>query len=183
MYPPDMRWDALFADLEAELEGEQRVALDAEVAERVRIERGSVTLVDRLRAHVGGALVLDTGALAVRGTVRDVGADFVLLDDEGGGYAMVPVAALEGVVGLGRSVAPAPGAVLRRLGLTSALRGLVRDRGEVQVLTATTEVRGVPSAVGQDHLDLSPLRAGERDAAAPGARSVPLAALRVVRSR
>jgi len=178
-----MRWDDLFADLEAQLEGEQRTALDAEVAERVRIERGSVTLVDRLRAHVGSVLLLHTGALAVRGTVREVGSDFVLLDDEGGGYAMVPVAALEGVAGLGRAVAPAPAAVLRRLGLGSALRGLVRDRAEVRVLTATTEVRGVPSAVGADHLDLVPLRAGERDGVAVGARSVPLVALHVVRSR
>ena len=178
-----MRWDDLFADLEAQLAGEHRAALDAEVAERVRIERGSVTLVDRLRAHVGAALVLDTGVLAVRGTVSEVGSDFVLLDDEGGGYAVVPVAAVEGVVGLGRAVAPAPGAVLRRLGLTSALRGLVRDRAEVQVLTATTEVRGVPASVGADHLDLVPLRAGDRDPVAAGVRSVPLAALRVVRSR
>ncbi|MFC3687801.1 hypothetical protein [Aquipuribacter hungaricus] len=177
-----MRWDALFADLEAQLEGEQRAALDAEVAERVRIERQQVTLVDRLRAHVGTALVLDTGRLSVRGTVREVGADFVLLDDEGGGYAVVPVAALEGVVGLGRAVAPPPGAVLRRLRLTAALRGLVRDRAEVQVLTAGTELRGVPAAVGADHLDLVLLSAGERDASA-GPRTVPLAALRLVRSR
>lgn len=178
-----MRWDDLFADLEAQLEGEQRAALDAEVAERVRIERRSVTLVDRLRAHLGTALVLDTGVLAVRGTVREVGADFVLLDEEGGGYAVVPVGALEAVDGLGRGVAPAPGAVLRRLGLASALRGLVRDRAEVRVLTATSEVRGVPSAVAADHVDIVPLRAGERDTARAGARSVPLAALRVVRSR
>lgn len=178
-----MRWDLLFADLEAQLAGEQQAAVDAEVAERVRIERGSVTLVDRLRAHVGSALVLDAGPLSVRGTVREVGADFVLLDDEGGGYALVPVLALEGVSGLGRAVAPVPGAVLRRLGLTSALRGLVRDRAELRVHTASAEVRGVPSAVGADHLDLVPLRPGERDAPPPAARSVPLSALRVVRSR
>jgi hypothetical protein len=178
-----MRWDSLFADLEAQLEGEQRAALDAEVAERVRIERGSVTLLDRLRAHVGSPLVLDAGVAPVRGTVSEVGADFVLLDDEGGGYALVPLAALEGVAGLGRAVAPAPGAVLRRLGLASALRGLVRDRAEVRLLTASTEVRGVPSAVGADHVDLVPLRPGDRDAAPAGARSVPLSALRVVRSR
>lgn len=178
-----MRWDSLFADLEAQLDGEQRAALDAEVAERVRIERRSVGLVDRLRAHVGSALVLEAGPWTVRGTVSEVGADFVLLDDEGGGFALVPVEGLDAVTGLGRAVAPAPGAVLRRLGLASALRGLVRDRAEVRVLTTVSEVRGVPSAVGADHLDLVPLRPGDRDGSAGGPRSVPLRALRVVRSR
>lgn len=178
-----MRWDALFDDLEAQLEGEQRTALDAEVAERVRIERGSVTLVDRLRAHVGTSLVLDTGPAVVRGALRDVGADFVLVGDEGGGYSVVPTAALVGVVGLGRAVAPSPGAVLRRLGLTSALRGLARDRVEVRVVTDRSEVRGTPASVGADHLDLVTLLAGERDAGPASVRTVPLSAVRVVRSR
>ncbi len=178
-----MRWDSLFADLEAQLEAERRTSLDAEVAERVRIERGSVSLRDRLRAHVGAALVLDVGRLTVRGTVATWGRTSSSSPKRAGGYAVVPLAALEAVSGLGRAVAPAPGAVLRRLGLASALRGLVRDRTEVRVLTASTEVRGVPAAVAADHLDLVPLRAGDRDAPAGQARSVPLPAVRVVRSR
>lgn len=178
-----MRWDALFNDLEAQLEGEQRSALDAEVAERVRIERGQVTLVDRLRAHVGEPLVLETGPAVVRGRLREVGADFVLVDDEGGGDSVVPTSALLAVVGLGRAVAPAPGAVLRRLGLRSALRGLVRDRAEVRLLTDRSEVRGTPSSVGADHVDLATLLTGERDGGPPVVRTVPLAAVRVVRSR
>lgn len=178
-----MRWDALFADLEAQLHGEQRSALDAEVAERVRIERGSVTLVARLRAHVGTDLVLETGPAVVRGRLREVGADFVLVDDEGGGHSVVPTSALLGVVGLGRAAAPAPGAVLRRLGLTAALRGLVRDRAEVRVVTDRAEVRGTPAAVGADHLDLATLLAGEPHGRPVAVRTVPLAAVRVVRSR
>lgn len=178
-----MRWDALFSDLEAQLAGEDRLALDAEVAERVRIERAAVTLVNRLRAHVGSTVALDTGPVVVRGALREVGADFVLVDDEGGGQSIVPTAALVSVVGLGRAVAPAPGAVLRRLGLTAALRGLVRDRAEVRVVTDRSELRGTPAAVGADHLDLAGSGPGERDRGPVVLRTVPLPALRVVRSR
>ncbi|MGJ7440308.1 hypothetical protein [Aquipuribacter sp. MA13-13] len=178
-----MRWDDLFADLEAQLAGQQREALDAEVAERVRIERSAVTLVDRMRAHVGASLTLDVGPVVVRGRLQDVGADFVLVDDEGGGHSVVPVASLVSVSGLGRAVAPAPGAVLRRLGLASALRGLVRDRAEVRLVTDRAELRGTPASVAADHLDLVPLRAGEQDRAPVVPVAVPLAALRVVRSR
>lgn len=178
-----MRWDELFADLEAQLAGERREFLDAEVAERVRIERRSVTLVDRLRAHVGRGLALDVGPAVVRGTVREVGSDFVLVEDEGGGDSLVPVAALTSVAGLGRAVAPAPGAVLRRLGLASALRALVRDRAEVRVVTDSGELRGTPALVAADHIDLATLAAGELDHGPTQVRTVPLAALRVVRSR
>ena len=178
-----MRWEQLFADLEAQLDGERRAFLDAEVAERVRIERGSVTLVDRLRAHVGLELALDVGVAVVRGTVCEVGADFVLLDDEGGGDSLVPVAAVTSVAGLGRAVAPTPGAVLRRLGLASALRALVRDRGEVRVVTGSGELRGTPAFVAADHLDLLALAAGDLDRGPAQVRSVPLSALRLVRSR
>lgn len=178
-----MRWDALFSDLEAQLEGEGRAARDAEVAERVRIELGSVRLVDRLRAHVGVELQLDTGPVVVRGVLREVGADFALVDDEGGGFSVVPTASLVSVLGLGRAVAPAPGAVLRRLGLASALRGLARDRAEVRVVTDRSELRGTPVGVAADHLDLVPLSPGRRDAGAARPTTVPLAALRVVRSR
>ncbi|WP_380167540.1 hypothetical protein [Jannaschia sp. R86511] len=177
-----MRWDDLFGDLEAQLAGEERDALDAEVAERVRIERGAVTLADRLRAHVGVALRLDVGPVVVRGPVREVGADFVLVDDEGLGQSVVPLPALVSVTGLGRAVAPAPGAVLRRLGLTAALRGLVRDRAEVRVVTDRAELRGTPSFVAADHLDLVPLSAGSPEGAGV-AQAVPLSAVRVVRSR
>ncbi len=178
-----MRWEALFSDLEAQLAGEDRLALDAEVAERVRIERARVVLVDRLRAHVGSVLGLETAPLPVRGVVRDVGADFVLLDDEGGGQCVVPVAALVSVAGLGRAVAPAPGASLRRLGLTAALRGLVRDRAEVRVVTDRSELRGTPAAVGADHLDLLLSATGGHDRGPAVVRTVPLHALRVLRSR
>lgn len=178
-----MRWEALFSDLEAQLEGEERAGLDAEVAERVRIELRSVALVDRLRAHLGARLVLDSGGVRVRGALREVGADFVLVDDEGGGQSIVPTSSLTAVQGLGRAVAPAPGAVLRRLGLASALRGLVRDRAEVVLLTDHGELRGTPAAVAADHVDLVVLSPGDRDPAASPVRTVPLAAVRVVRSR
>ena len=178
-----MRWDALFADLEARLEHEERLALEEEIPERVRIEVGAQSLVDRLRAHVGSRLVLHVGGQALRGQVRDVGADFVVLTDEPGGRSLVPVAGLQGVEGLGRSVAPPAGAVLRRLGLRSALRGLLVERAEVRVVTAHAEVRGLLSRVGADHVDLVPADGGRADGQRPAGRCVPLPAVLAVRSR
>lgn len=178
-----MRWDALFADLEARLEHEERSAVEAEIPERVRIEVGAQTLTDRLRAHVGGRLALHVRGQVLRGQVHEVGADFVLLSDERDGRTLVPVAALQGVEGLGRAVAPPAGAVLRRLGLRSALRGLMTERAEVRVVAADTEVRGVVVRVGADHVDLVPTDGGYPGGPRSAARCVPLAAVLAVRSR
>lgn len=179
-----MRWDALFADLEAQLDSQERAGVEAEIAERVHVEVGAVALVDRLRAHVGRPLVLHTGALMLRGEVREVGADFVLLAEDVARRDLVPLHAIQGVEGLGRQVAaPPPGAVLRRLGLRTALRGLLRERAEVRLVTAGTEVRGVVVRVGADHVDVVADVPGEVDSPTAPGRCVPLRAVLVVRSR
>ena len=57
-----MRWDALFADLEARAHGEHAAELVAEVADRTRIETASLHLVDRLRPAQGHRLVVVAAA-------------------------------------------------------------------------------------------------------------------------
>ncbi|MGQ7295064.1 hypothetical protein [Quadrisphaera sp. KR29] len=180
-----MRWDALFADLEAQLE-----AADDDVAgmhaERVRAEVAGVELRDRVRGAVGQPLVLRlAGGEAVAGGLRAAGPDWLLLE-ETGGEALVPLAAVLVVEGLTRAVAAPAGAVEGRLGLTSVLRGVARDRSAVRlhlrepggvVLTGTVD------RVGADHLDLARHAVDEarRPGAVRGTWAVPLPALACLR--
>jgi len=69
-----VRWERLFADLEASLEAEDRAGFEAEVGELGRAERAVLHLADRLHAHVGSVLALhliedeEVGIVQERGT-------------------------------------------------------------------------------------------------------------------
>ncbi|NHC13024.1 hypothetical protein [Motilibacter deserti] len=182
-----MRWEELFADLEAQLEEAERAEHQAEVADRTRRELARVRLVDRLRAAVGSSLTVVVGAAGrVRGRLVDVGPDWLLLQEDGRD-ALVPVSAVTTVLGLGGRAAgpPRPASVAARLTLGTALRGLVRDRATVRVTTVDgADWTGTLDRVGADFVDSSegPVDEG-RDARARGVRSVPFAALAVIRAR
>ncbi len=176
-----VRWENLFADLEARLEAAERADLLADVPELTRGELGGVGLGDRMRAALGAGVTLDlSGGARVTGTVVDVDAAWVLVAD-GPRRHLVPVAALAAVGGLGRSVAAPAGGVARRLGLGAALRALARDRALVRVVHRSGQVRGRIDAVGADHLEVA--AAGLDDDRPSGARVlVPFAALEVISS-
>lgn len=181
-----MRWEGLFADLEAQLEREDAAQMDAEVADRTRREQATTHLADRVRAHVGRTLVvhLDAGS-STTGEVVDTGPDWVLLRGPGRSQVLVPLGAVIGVSGLSRSVAPPAGAVLTRLRLGHALRAIARDRAPVRLQLVGGEVlTGTVDRVGADHLDLAEHPWGEqrRAAAVSTVRAVPFGALLAVRS-
>ncbi len=176
-----MRWERLFADLEGQLDESGRADLDAEVADRTRAERSAIRLVDRLRAASGSTVTVVLDGRSVVGRVADVGADWVLLEEETARVALVPLRAVNAVRGLGaRARHPgSEGPVAGRRELTAVLRSLARDRADaVLSLTGGSEVSGVIERVGADHLDL-----GERGGGGDGHRlTVPLSALVVVRT-
>ena len=149
-----MRWDDLFADLEARLDAVVVAERADEVAERTRAERAGVALADRVRAHRGELDVVLRDGFAVRGTVLDAAPQWLLLAD-GPREHLVPLTAVAVLGGLTDVAAGDPGVVLSRLGLAHALRGIGQDRSVVRARVAGLELAGRVDAVGIDHLDLA----------------------------
>lgn len=175
-----MRWEALFADMEAQLDAARVADLAAEVADLTRAELATVELRDRLRAAQGAQVtILVAGGGTVAGELLEVAAQWVLVG-EGSRRALVPLGAVTAVRGLALRAAPAAGEVARRLGLGSALRALARDRVTVRVAIDGAELAGRIERVGSDHLDLAADVEGHHGTGRVWV--VPFAALRVVRS-
>ena len=183
-----MRWDGLFADLEAQLEAAAAAELADEVSERTRREVALLGMVDRLRPMAGHPLVVTVpGHGALRGRLVDAGSDWLLMEEPAKRELLVPLSAVLGVGGLGaRTTSPgSEGQVAGRLDLRWALRGLARARTGMAVgLVDGSLVTGTLDRVGADHLDLAEHGLGEarRAASVRQVRMVPLAAVAVIRS-
>jgi len=160
-----MRWARLFADLEAQLQAEEAGDLASELASRTRHESGRLTMAERLRAAMGHPVrVHCAGAGELSGTLQDVGAGWLLLDEGLGREVLVNLSAVGAVQGLGQlSTAVTDTAVTRRLDLRYAIRGLTRDRSPLQVLFTSGEIlTGTFDRVGSDFVELAEHLAGER---------------------
>jgi hypothetical protein len=154
-----VRWTALFADLEAQLEAAEEAELAGEVADRQRLEVARLELVDRIRAALGAELTigLRTGDV-IRASATRAGPDWLLLTATGEPDALLPLGAVSWVRGLPPYVRlpAAIGAVEARLDLAFVLRGLARDRAVVRlVLLDGSTVNGTIDRVGRDFLDLA----------------------------
>jgi hypothetical protein len=181
-----VRWQRLFADLQAELEAGEAAAERAEDASRIRLETGAVRLEERLGGALGRVVTLRCrGAGELRGVLAEAGAGWVLLSEQGERELLVAVAAVRTVAGLDRGTGvPAAGEVARRLDLRWALRGLARDRSPVQVLLDDGgALTGTVDRVGADFLELAEHAADEprRSAAVQGVRGIALDAVAAVR--
>jgi hypothetical protein len=183
-----MRWEQLFADLEAQFAAQDPGDGASELASRERAEYGQLRLADRLRAAQGWPVTLTCrGAGEVTGRLVDVGVDWLLLVDGQRREVLVATGAVQAVGGLGAETAVTAelGAVARRLDLRRALRGLARDRATVQCLLDDGSVlTGTVDRVGADFLELAehPVDEPRRRGAVRGVRAVVLAAVAVVRT-
>ncbi|WP_040338403.1 hypothetical protein [Candidatus Blastococcus massiliensis] len=183
-----MRWQQLFADLEARFEAEQEAAERAESSSRARVEVGALRLADRLRGAVGSPVVLlCRGAGPVAGVLVDVGSDWVLVADDRGQECLIASSAVRAVSGLGRrtAVAEEAGPVRGRLDLRRALRGLARDRAALHlVLDDGTVLVGTIDRVGADYVELAEHSADlhRRAEAVQGVRAVVIDAVALVRT-
>lgn len=179
-YGDRMRWEALFDDLEAQFAAIELADRAAAVGELTRAERATVHLDARVRAAVGNALTVRVrGGEQLAGELVDAASEWLLLADGPRRY-LVPAHALAVVRGLGGLVEPDTGGVLRRLGLSHALRALSRDRVTVRIDARGTELRGRIEAVGADHVDVVALDETGRGLAELW--TVPIAAIDVVAS-
>lgn len=186
-----MRWERLFADLEAQWAAAGEAEFAAEVADRARSETARTLLADRLRAARGLRLRVEVlGATVAEGVVRAVGVDWLLLadDDVPGAEALVLLGAVTGIRGLGRpGVLPAaPRSVAGALGLAYVLRQIARDRDPVScALIDGSTVVGTLDRVGADHIELAEHPGADlrRHREVAGVRLVPITALTCVRRR
>jgi hypothetical protein len=175
-----MRWSDLFADLEAQASGLAAAEVDAEVAERTRIDVSRLTFTARLGGALGHPVELRCAGAGIRRARLDrVGADWLLATEPGDVELLVPVGAVLAVKGLGRWSSPVP-AGRAEPGLRAVLRRIARDRSPVRaVLTDGTAVTGTVDRVGVDFFELAehPLDVPRRATAVTAVRAVPLPAL------
>lgn len=177
-----MRWDALFADLEARWDAEGRAERDAEVADRTRREHASIELLTRLAGHQGEVRVRVAAGVFLEGLVLDVGKDWVLLEIPlRRRQALIPMSAVRAIEGLGRRSVSARTA--RRFGWGYAVRALARDRAVVQITDLDgTVVTGTIDIVGADYLELAahPLDEARRSAAVRTTVVIPSVAVALI---
>ncbi|WP_285726280.1 hypothetical protein [Psychromicrobium xiongbiense] len=188
-----MRWEALFADMEAQVDAARILDWEAEVAERARAEAASVTLLDRLRGAVGDRLELrfggaagasSAGSAALAGVLHLVGDDWLMLRVDQRS-AVVPLNAVLSVEGLGRTAIRPSGAIRRSL--ASILRLLARDRSVVTFQlggSVPERFTAVIDGVGSDHCDVAVLRDGElrREGHIVTRRTVPFSGIQTLLS-
>ena len=131
-----MRWDELFADLDAQVEARQIAERSAEIEDRTRYEFGQLTLVDRLRVAIGGQVrIRCAGGTTIAGRLDRVHPEWLLLIEATGREALVVGRAVRSVGGLGpwSAAAGVRSEVDARLGLRYALRTIARDRSAVRI--------------------------------------------------
>lgn len=154
-----VRWQQLFSDLEGQFDEVQRIEQDEEIADRTRIERANIWLLQRLRAGIGRRAEFRVQCVGqVTGVVQDVGADWVIVAESGTSKWLIPSRAVLAVRGLpSHANVPGPDEPLEsRLGLGYALRGLSRDRTRVTTMLTDGWVgSGAIDVVGADYFELS----------------------------
>ncbi|MCC9146448.1 MULTISPECIES: hypothetical protein [unclassified Arthrobacter] len=182
-----MRWDALFRDMEAQMAAAAGVAVEGEIAERVRIELRGISLQDRLRSQCGKHLVVDLGTAGLlQGILRHVGEGWLVLERDRGA-ALAVLAHVVSIKGMDRFASQPAETV--RLGVASALRGIARDRSAVVVRSvgsaAERALHGTIDRVGNDFLELAALPSDQprRPANVTAAYVLPMATVAAVLSQ
>lgn len=181
-----MRWNDLFADLEAQLEFGQWQAMEQDAAELTRGLWAELTLMDRLRAALGQQVrIMLRDGRAQTLVLKAVGPAWVGGAD-GANALLVPREAILSVdADLRRAVVPSkPLQAGPKMG--SVYRMLARRREPVQIVArhGDTLAEGTIDRVGYDHLDLALHARDEfrRTTALRGFRIVPFEAIQLVRT-
>lgn len=148
-----MRWDELFAELEAELAGAKRQDTEAEVIDMMHAEAATIRLRDRIR-HMSGSPInvrLRYGHTR-RGVLTEANGTWLLLREDHRRH-LVPIEAVAYVWPL-RQAAPPLAGIMARLTLGHALRKLAEAGMDLQFLTEGGEITGRIGIVGRDYCDV-----------------------------
>ncbi len=149
-----MRWDEVFADLQAQFRAAQESESLAVVGELAEAEIASTTLADRWRAALGRELTLRLADGTDRqGTVRDVAQSWLVLA-HANRRSLIPAHAVVWVRGLGPSAPPAT-AVERALSLGHVFRAMAAQELEIVLHTSAGAYRGRLARVAADHCDIA----------------------------
>ena len=172
----NMRWDALFADLQAEAAAMRQDDFEHGVAEVIALEWSRVLLADRLRAHRGQELDIKLrGGETLTLEMTAAGTDWVSGLARGCQW-LIPGAAMQMISGLTRRAEVERSQVRRRLTITSPLRALADAGAQVAVHgEAGILVQGRLLGAGRDFLDV-------RAHAQVPLSTVPLSVITAVRS-
>ncbi|MFC7402036.1 hypothetical protein [Citricoccus sp. GCM10030269] len=181
-----MRWDGLFADLEAQLAQSQWQVTEAEAAEMTRGEWAGISLEDRLRGARGARVAVHLeGGERLDMTLSTVGSNWFGGTD-GNGSLVVNSASVMTVEGQLASTQPEHSVGRRNLGVGSLYRSLSRARAGVVVWGRDGRVlgEGTIDRVGADHFDVAvhPRDEQRRHRNIRGVKTVPFNAVRLVRS-
>lgn len=157
-----VRWDRLWADLEARAAALERDELEAEVADREVRERATVSLMDRVRGSVGATVTCEVaGDRRWRGALVGAGPDWLAIRQDDPALeqtVLVPRWAVRRLDGLSPTAVPAAalGLVAARLDLRHVLRRLAT--ADVTVVAHRVDGVTVPgrcALVGRDYLEVS----------------------------
>ena len=178
-----MRWESLFADLEAQFAAEAARERTSEIQEIVRIERARQTMGQRLARHLGsGVEVHMLGSERLAGVLAAIGTNWLMLR-HGTTEELLPFHALGWWSGTARPGGRDTGE--RLVGFSQALRVLVRDRARVGI--GGTDGRllasGTLDQVGQDFVEVALHARDEfrRLPAVQGRSVIPFSAISTVR--
>lgn len=188
-----MRWDDLFADLEARFDEIADEQMLAELTDRERSAIGQVRMVQRFAGAVGGQVRVRTAAGQIlTGSMSQAGPDWLLLGQHAGRELLIATRWITAVEGVIRASGLPLSDLERRFDLRLALRGMARDRSPVTITVpggaggqseGGTELIGTIDRVGHDFVELAQHAAWEprRAADVRSVALVPLAAVIMVR--
>lgn len=168
-----VNWTDVLGDVETQMLAEERLELEAEVADRATREAATLGLADRLRAAVGTAVRLEIcGVGGVRGQLDAVGPDWLTVrETSAAGASFVPLKAVSAVRDLQGGAAPLEGVVATRYTAQMVLRRISSAGLPVVVTLADGGARrGRLGVVGKDYVEL--VENGDRALVASAAISV-----------
>jgi len=189
-----VRWQRLFTDLDTRFDELADAELMSELPDQQRSAAGALTVVQRCAGGIGAELRVRVRSGRLHsGTLRGVGADWILVAPAGGGEVLIALSAVTAIDGLRAATGAPLGAVGSRFDLRLALRGIARDRSPVVIgvsgaaegqTGAGTDLSGTIDRVGADFVEVAQHAAWEprRAEAVRAVLLIPLAAVDSVRA-